>query len=53
MADTYNHTDLSPLFKPAYSFSINGVPAKVVNVSCDVVTIEATINPNIVYLKKK
>lgn len=53
MTDTTSHTDFSPLFRPAYSFTINGVPAKVVKVDGDVVTIEATINPNIIYTKPR
>ena len=53
MTDIYDRTDLSPLFRPAYSFSINGVPAKVVKINGDVVTIEATINPNIIYFNEK
>ena len=49
--DTREHTDLSPLFRPAYSFTINGVPARVVKVEGDIVTIAATINPYITYTK--
>lgn len=36
-----------------FKATINGVPAKIVRVDGDVVTIEAKINPYIVYFKKK
>ena len=42
-------TDKSSIFKA----TVNGIPAKIVKVDGDVVTIEAKVNPYIVYFKKK